>query len=59
MTDEELLRLLKAMSKFLQHKDGCSDAPDYAHDHRRPNDCKCGLQKIRRFIRRKIQELPA
>ena len=58
MTDEEILRLFKAMSKFLKHRDGCSDAPDFANDSRHPNDCSCGLQQLRRLIRRKIRDLP-
>jgi hypothetical protein len=54
MTDEEIIRLMKLMSRYLKHRDGCSDAPDFAADSRRPENCNCGLQKVRRILRRYI-----
>ena len=64
MTEVEILRALNKMARYLKHKGGCCDTPGrfprglsdhYFSDDLMPEKCKCGLQQMRRRIRKDLK----
>ena len=57
MTDLELIQLLEQMAKYLKHKDGCCEGPDFFIDAKHLETCPCGVQQLKCFIMDKVIQL--